>query len=155
MKLRTEPAAAVSSRPRVVAAGPSFARRRSTQMLVVKVVAYVLAICFGFVFMGPFLFAVTGSLMTSYELYKIPPVWIPKVPQFINYANVWNFVPWAVFTKNTLIITFFAMIGQICSACLVAYGFARFRFPGRDGSRGRADRARWLCPQLHDLASPS
>ena len=34
--------------------------------------------------------------------------------------------------KNTLIITIFSLIGDLVSSTLVAYGFARFRFPYRD-----------------------
>jgi multiple sugar transport system permease protein len=32
---------------------------------------------------------------------------------------------------NTLIVTCFAVVGQVLSASLVAYGFARFNFPGK------------------------
>lgn len=35
------------------------------------------------------------------------------------------------YLRNTLIITFAALIGQVISCSLVAFGFARLRFPGR------------------------
>jgi len=110
----------------------SFARRRSTRTFALKGIAYVLAIGLGLVFMAPFIFALTGSLMTPAELYVIPPKWIPAAPQWVNYVNVWNFVPWPTYIKNTLIITAVAMTGQLASSCFVAYGFARFRFPLRN-----------------------
>jgi ABC-type glycerol-3-phosphate transport system permease component len=111
---------------------PGFAHRRSTQTLALTVVTYILAVGLGLVFLAPFAFAVTGSLMTPAELYVLPPRWIPSALQWVNYRDVWNFVPWPTFIKNTLIITAFAMFGQMASSCLVAYGFARFRFPLRN-----------------------
>ncbi|MCC6484840.1 MAG: carbohydrate ABC transporter permease [Armatimonadetes bacterium] len=37
-----------------------------------------------------------------------------------------------LYLRNTLLITFFALVGQVASCCLVAFGFARLRFPGRN-----------------------
>jgi ABC-type glycerol-3-phosphate transport system permease component len=56
----------------------------------------------------------------------------PEVPQWKNYADVFRLAPFGRFILNTVIITAFAMVGQILSASAVAYGFSRFRFPGRD-----------------------
>lgn len=56
---------------------------------------------------------------------RVSPVWdnYPAALQFMNFLGC---------LKNTCIITFVCMIGQIMSASIVAYGFARMRFPGRD-----------------------
>src|SRR5262249_47505643 len=47
-----------------------------------------------------------------------------------NYVQAWTLVPFTTYLLNTTSVTLTAMVGQIGSACLVAYGFARFRFPG-------------------------
>jgi ABC-type glycerol-3-phosphate transport system permease component len=109
-----------------------FLRRRSTHVVAVRAMVYVLAVVFGLLFLAPFLFAVTGSLMTPAELYVIPPRWVPSQVQWGNYATVWRMVPWPLYIRNTLIITGLAMAGQFVSCSLTAYGFARFRFPGRN-----------------------
>jgi ABC-type glycerol-3-phosphate transport system permease component len=57
---------------------------------------------------------------------------LPEVPQWSNYVAVWTQVPFARFLLNTVIITVVSLIGQVVTATLVAYGFARFKFPGRD-----------------------
>jgi multiple sugar transport system permease protein len=49
-----------------------------------------------------------------------------------NWLEVWSIVPLARFFGNTAVVTFFALIGQLLSSSLVAYGFARFRFPFRN-----------------------
>jgi multiple sugar transport system permease protein len=57
-------------------------------------------------------------------------------PQWANYARAW--APEALdetfnrYLMNTLIITVLGILGVLLSSTFVAYGFARFRFPGRD-----------------------
>jgi multiple sugar transport system permease protein len=55
-------------------------------------------------------------------------------PTWENYKEVWNTIPngyWRLL-GNTLFYAITTMIGTVVSCILVAYGFARFRFPGRD-----------------------
>jgi multiple sugar transport system permease protein len=43
---------------------------------------------------------------------------------------VFTLAPFARFIFNTIVVTAAAMLGQILSASVVAFGFTRFRFPG-------------------------
>jgi multiple sugar transport system permease protein len=55
-------------------------------------------------------------------------------PSWQNYVEVWKTIPngyWRLLT-NTTFYAVVTMIGTVISCILVAYGFARFRFPGRD-----------------------
>jgi multiple sugar transport system permease protein len=52
-------------------------------------------------------------------------------PHFENYADVWNLIDFPTPLRNTILIALFVTIGTVLSCTLVAYGFARFRFPGR------------------------
>jgi multiple sugar transport system permease protein len=52
-------------------------------------------------------------------------------PQFDNYATVWDQIEYPRLLFNTVAIALIGMVGTILSCTLVAYGFARFRFPGR------------------------
>lgn len=55
-------------------------------------------------------------------------------PTWENYVEVWNTIPngyWRLL-GNTTFYALITMIGTVISCILVAYGFARFRFPGRD-----------------------
>jgi multiple sugar transport system permease protein len=51
-----------------------------------------------------------------------------------NYVEAWTFqtTPFAIFMKNTLAYAVIAVIGEVLSCSLVAYGFARLRAPGKD-----------------------
>ena len=52
-------------------------------------------------------------------------------PAFQNYADVWTLIDFPRLLFNTIAISLIGMIGVVVSCTLVAYGFARFRFPGR------------------------
>ncbi|HLF01271.1 MAG TPA: carbohydrate ABC transporter permease [Anaerolineales bacterium] len=53
-------------------------------------------------------------------------------PTWANYVEVWNTIDYLRLVGNTTFYAAVTMIGTVISCILVAYGFARFRFPGRD-----------------------
>jgi ABC-type glycerol-3-phosphate transport system permease component len=74
------------------------------------------------------------SLKEPGDVLKYPPQWIPNPVRWRNYVEAVTqpYAPFGVFLKNTLIKTFFGMLGQLLSASLVAFSFARLRWTGRD-----------------------
>src|SRR3954471_9582306 len=66
-----------------------------------------------------------GSWRTLDRAWALSPAWQ-------NYADVWNLIDFPRLLFNTVAIALIGMVGTIVSCTLVAYGFARFRFPGRD-----------------------
>jgi ABC-type glycerol-3-phosphate transport system permease component len=97
-----------------------------------RAVLYLAAIALVVLLVWPFFWAVSSSLKDVSEITVRPPRWLPAVPQWSNYVEIWRQVPLGRFVFNSLLVTILAMIGQIISCTAVAYGFARFRFPGRD-----------------------
>jgi multiple sugar transport system permease protein len=106
------------------------ARRR--RGIVKQVVLYALAIGASILFMLPFLWTIGTSLKPLTELYTFPPTFVPKNPRFANYRDVFTNAPFARFLLNTVFVTLVAVFGQTLSAAAVAFGFSRFRFPGRN-----------------------
>lgn len=92
----------------------------------------VIALLIGISFMVPFFWTVSSSLKSTSEIHVYPPTWLPKTPRFSNYVEVFREVPLARWIFNTVQITVLSLIGIVCSASIVAYSFARFRYPGRD-----------------------
>ncbi|MCC7369320.1 MAG: carbohydrate ABC transporter permease [Chloroflexi bacterium] len=118
-----------ASLPRTVdvrAGSTSAARTRS------RLVFYAVAIVLTLFFVGPFYWTVASSLKTPAEIATFPPVFVPAQLRFDNYARAWTKVPFLDFYTNSLIVTVLAVSGQVLSACMVAYGFARFQFPFRN-----------------------
>jgi ABC-type glycerol-3-phosphate transport system permease component len=93
---------------------------------------YVLAVTASLMFMAPFFWTVSSSLKSVTEIFNFPPSIFPAAPQWSNYAEVWRRVPFGTFTLNTIIITTLSVTGTLLTSSLVAYSFARFRYPGRD-----------------------
>ncbi len=93
----------------------------------------LLMLCLGAaLFSVPFLWTVSTALKTNQQVFEVPPQWIPHPPQWENFRRAWTELPFPRFVLNTVLITGVAVVGQVVSASLVAYGFARFRFPGRN-----------------------
>jgi multiple sugar transport system permease protein len=60
----------------------------------------------------------------------LPQSWT-VAPQWGNYAEVWNDIDFPRLLFNTVALALIGTVGTVLSCTLVAYGFARFRFPGR------------------------
>lgn len=98
-----------------------------------KQAVVLLMLCLGAaIFSVPFLWTVSTALKTNQQVFSVPPEWIPRPVQWENFHRAWTELPFPTFVLNTVVITGIAVIGQVFSASLVAYGFARFRFPGRN-----------------------
>jgi len=106
-------------------------RRRTLNQLRGGVVYYAGVAIVSLFFMGPFIWTVLSSLKDASEIATFPPTFMPKVLHFENYIYAWTKVPFLNFYINSLTVTGLAVVGQTTSATLVAYGFARFRFPLR------------------------
>ncbi len=53
-------------------------------------------------------------------------------PTWSNYTDAWNTIDLGRLFINTLLIAAIGIVGTVISCSLVAYGFSRFRFRGRD-----------------------
>jgi ABC-type glycerol-3-phosphate transport system permease component len=98
-----------------------------------RTLIYALLIIGAVVSMFPFFWTVVSSGKAVNELYRYPPTFWPDNPQFVaNYTEILTRFPFGRWFANSFYVTFMALLGTIISATLVAYGFARFRFPGRE-----------------------
>lgn len=109
-----------------------------------KVTTYVLLIIGALLMLFPLWWMIMLSLETEASAGAalvggdVMQVW-PSNPQWSNYANAMRevgTVPWQGFLDalaNSIVITVLVMIGTILSSSLVAMGFARVNFRGRNG----------------------
>ena len=95
--------------------------------------SYLVLIALSCVFLIPFFWMLSTSLTEASKIIVKDRSWIPHPAVWKNYADALTVLPFHLFLKNTLIITFACIVGQVLSASLVAFGFSRMRFPGRDG----------------------
>jgi ABC-type glycerol-3-phosphate transport system permease component len=93
---------------------------------------YLLLIFFSVLFITPFLFALSSSLKRLDAVYAYPPSLLPNPPQWSNYEKAVTSLPFGQFLLNSLFLTLSCVAGQLLTGSLVAYSFARLRWPGRD-----------------------
>jgi ABC-type glycerol-3-phosphate transport system permease component len=111
---------------------PTFWERKSVRDIFIKIVLYIIVLIGAFILMIPFFWMLSTALKGFEEAFQIPPQWIPKPPHWENFYVGWTTLPFGLYLKNTVIIIVLTLIGQIFSASLVAFGFSRLHFPGRD-----------------------
>jgi ABC-type glycerol-3-phosphate transport system permease component len=83
-------------------------------------------------FLVPFLWMISSSLKPNYQIFEVPPRWIPNPPRWENYREALTTLPFDRYIGNTAIITLVTIVGHVVSCTLIAYAFARLRAPGRD-----------------------
>lgn len=96
------------------------------------VVTYLVLIVLSAGFSFPVLWMISTSLHDLSGVFAQPFEWVPEILRWENYGRAVSVLPFPRFLLNTLMITLPVMLATLVSSALVAYGFARFRFPGRD-----------------------
>ena len=94
---------------------------------------YIFLIATTVPFAFPFLWMLATSLKELPQVFAYPPIWIPDPTRWANYPEALTRVqPFGLYFRNTAVIVFWVVLGELLSASFVGYGFARIRFPGRD-----------------------
>jgi multiple sugar transport system permease protein len=95
---------------------------------------YGLLIAGAIAMLVPFVFMISSSLKTDPEIQQVPPTILPQTIQWHNYIEAMgrDKMDFAHTLPNTVVVTFCCVVGQIISSSMVGFGFARFRFRGRN-----------------------
>lgn len=80
----------------------------------------------------PFAWMLLTSLKTRPESMRIPIQWLPAVPQWENYANIFTKYDFLRYYANTAIVTVCEVGFQVFTCAMAAYVFARLNFPGKN-----------------------
>lgn len=118
--------------------GGHWASKKRNEAITRAVVSVILALG-AITMIAPILWMVSTSLKDPMEIFAIPPVWIPSPLHFENYPKAWNIsgmyasegITFTTYLINTLIIACLSCIGTTLSSSVVAFAFARLRFPWR------------------------
>ncbi len=86
----------------------------------------------GLLMMAPFLWMISTSLKTRAEVFATPPTLFPIVPQWHNYPDMWNALPFGTFFVNSFRLAALNTVGQLISCSMAAYAFAVLRFRFRE-----------------------
>jgi len=95
------------------------------------IITYIILAVAAFVVLLPFAWLVSASLKTTAQYYASPIQWIPQPFVWSNYAETFAVYSVARYIGNSVFLALYAMIVSTIVSSLVAFGFARFKFPGR------------------------
>jgi len=108
-----------------------------------QLMVYGLLIVLAALFLLPFYWMVNTALKPSNQVFRVPPTWFPKPVMWSNFykamtmrgteARVSSSAPPVYkYALNTTLITVNGVVGTLMSSSMVAYAFARLKFPGQN-----------------------
>lgn len=105
---------------------------RFTRRLNQYVLPRVILILMCAIFILPFYWMLSLGLKSNTELAHYPPTLYPHDPQWGNFKLATEAFQFWKFLGNTSIITSLTILGAVISNPIIAYGFSRLEWPGRD-----------------------
>jgi multiple sugar transport system permease protein len=119
---------------RTLAARPSIAmnRRARVQNLVSRATMAVGLVALAVLWLLPIVWTVSTSLRTPAQSFSLPPKWLPTDLYVANYQTVFRTVPYGDMLANSVKVSLAIVGGQLVTASLAGYAFARLRFPAKN-----------------------
>jgi multiple sugar transport system permease protein len=100
--------------------------------IVERILTHGALVFFAIVFTLPLYWMVSNALKPDPEIFLMPPKWIPSQLLWDRFVKAYTYVPFGRYTLNTLYICAYNVVATLVSCTLVAYGFARLEWKGRD-----------------------
>lgn len=93
---------------------------------------YMFLILLGLTFAFPLFWTASSSLQTWQELRSFTPHFLPELPQWTNYTDVFESAPFGRWMANSFLIVTITVPGTLITGTMTAYAFARFDFYGKN-----------------------
>jgi ABC-type glycerol-3-phosphate transport system permease component len=94
--------------------------------------AFLVVVGGAITYAAPVYWMLITSFKSTPEVFRMPPAWWPEQLLWSNYPEALSYFPFVQYVGNTLRIALPVTIGTTVSSALVAYGFSRLRWRGRD-----------------------
>ena len=95
-----------------------------------KALIYILVLFLGFVFFMPFYWMVTTAIKAPNSIFLNPPQWIPQEQHWENFLTIFQRMPLAIYTLNTIIVAILPVIGELFAAPMIAYSLTKIPWKG-------------------------
>jgi multiple sugar transport system permease protein len=93
---------------------------------------YALLVGISTLFVAPLAWMLSLSVQDVRGVFAQPFQWIPQIIHWENFRDITSLLTFWRYGLNTIIITASVLVGTLVSSSLVAFGFSRIRFRGRD-----------------------
>ena len=110
-------------------------RRRAARIarkVLTKAVVYLAILPLAAFIIMPFAWMLGSSFKPIGSGIKFPPQFIPNPAVLTNYPYVFKTIPFFRYFLNSTIVVVGVLVGEVLSASVVGFSFARLRFPGRN-----------------------
>jgi len=107
-------------------------KRRTRRAIGASTGKHAVLIALSAMFALPLVWMVGTSFKTAQQALQLPVVWWPHPFVWGNYPDLFAALPYFRFFLNTFVYAGVTIVGVCISSSLVAYGFSRLRWPGRD-----------------------
>lgn len=103
-------------------------RREITRQLLSRVFLVAMSLFY----ISPIYWMLVTALKSDHELSQFPPTLWPHDPVWNNFDQATRTFPFLTFLGNTILYAALVMVGSVLSNFVIAYGFSRIKWPGRD-----------------------
>lgn len=97
----------------------------------IAVVRWFILLAIGYIVIYPLFYMITSSLSSRSSLLDPTSVWIPKELTLDNFKFMWEVMDYGKAFLSTVRVELVSALIEVLTCAIVAYGFARFRFPGK------------------------
>lgn len=99
-----------------------------------KICVYIILLLLAAVMIIPFLWMLSASIKSDREVFQMNPFqWIPDIPKWSNYKDIWTRIPLLKFVENTVFLTIVVTLFQLLTSSFAAYSFAKLNFKHKKG----------------------
>jgi multiple sugar transport system permease protein len=97
-----------------------------------QIVSRVLLVGMSLFYISPIYWMLVTALKSDRELSQFPPTLWPNDVAWKNFDQATKTFPFLSYLGNTIFYAALVMVGSVLSNFVIAYGFSRIKWPGRD-----------------------
>jgi ABC-type glycerol-3-phosphate transport system permease component len=121
----------VAAKPASVAGSRvSWRQSRTVRARISQSIIFLFLAVASVLFVAPVVWMFVSALKPNLQIFD--GRWIPQTWDWSNFSTAWREAPFGAYARNTLIVSCVGVAGNVLSSSLVAYSFARLRWPGRE-----------------------
>lgn len=102
--------------------------REISRLLVLRVFLVAMSLFY----ISPIYWMLVTALKSDQELSQFPPTLLPQAAVWNNFDDATKAFPFLAYFGNTVFYAALVMLGSVLSNFVIAYGFSRIKWPGRD-----------------------
>lgn len=107
-------------------------KQKDIGRIVGKSTVTVILLLGGIICLMPLAWMISTSFKPELDVFEYPIHWIPKRWNFNTYKTVFTDALFPRYFWNSIVVTFFSVVGNVFFSSIAAYAFARLRFKGRN-----------------------